>query len=381
VNSRGPLSLSGRPWSWITGRPRLTDGVVVVFNLLGGTVGLVGSYIHVNFAWFGVVLLLIETVPLWWRRRFPIAVLAVVAGAEVTRWALQLSNEPSGVGLVFAVYAVSVYGRTRERLFVAGAAIAIIALAITLLLLGEIPVSRALIPVGSTSLVAWVIGDYMRSRRRFFADLVARNQAAREQAAEEERLRIARELHDVVAHNVSVMAIQAGAARVSGRSSAQALQSIETTARDTLSELNRLLGVLRKQPDAPLTPQPGLDQLEALLKTARDAGLDASLKVTGDKRPLPAALDLSAYRIIQEAITNVLKHANATRVELSIDYQPQSLVLAVSDNGAGSTEKVGESAGHGLIGMRERVDLFGGELGAGSSSLGGFTVRARLPIS
>jgi len=355
--------------------------VVVAFNLLVGTVGLVASYLHGNFAWFGVVLLLIETLPLWWRRRFPVAALAIVACAEVARWALQLSNEPSGVGLVFAVYAVSVYGRTRERLFVAGAAIGIIALAITLLLLGEIPVSRALIPVGSTSLVAWVIGDYMRSRRRFFAELVSRNQAAREQAAEEERLRIARELHDVVAHNVSVMAIQAGAARVSGSSSTQALQSIEITARDTLSELNRLLGVLRKQPDAPLTPQPGLDQLETLLKTARDAGLEAALKVTGDKRLLPAALDLSAYRILQEAITNVLKHANATRVEITIDYQPDALVLAVSDNGNGSTDKVGESAGHGLIGMRERVELFGGELGAGSSSLGGFTVRARLPTS
>jgi signal transduction histidine kinase len=326
-------------------------------------------------------LLLIETLPLWWRRRFPVVVLAVVAAAEVARWALQQSNEPSGVGLVFAVYAVSVYGGTRERLFIAGAAIAIIALAIPLLLLGEFPVSRALIPAGSTSLVAWVIGDYMRSRRQFFAELVTRNQAAREQAAEEERLRIARELHDVVAHNVSVMAIQAGAARVSGNSSAQALQSIETTARDTLSELNRLLGVLRKQPDAPLTPQPGLDQVEALLKSARDAGLDATLKVTGDQRPLPAALDLSAYRILQEAITNVLKHANATRVELTIDYQPDSLVLGVSDNGNGATERVGESAGHGLIGMRERVELFGGELGAGSSSLGGFTVRARLPTS
>src|SRR6202030_4028630 len=176
-----------------------------------------------------------------------------------------LSNEPSGVGLVFAVYAVSVYGRTRERLFVAVAAIVVIAFAITLLLLGQFPVSRTLIPAGSTSLVAWVIGDYMRSRRQFFIELVARHQAAREQAAEEERLRIARELHDVVAHNVSVMAIQAGAARVSGASSAEALQSIEVTARDTLSELNHLIGVLRKDADAPLIPQPGLDQVESLL--------------------------------------------------------------------------------------------------------------------
>ncbi|HEY4888803.1 MAG TPA: histidine kinase, partial [Candidatus Dormibacteraeota bacterium] len=219
----------------------------------------------------------------------------------------------------------------------------------------------------------------------FLAELISRHrresETSRRVAVEEERLRIARELHDVVAHNVSVMAIQAGAARVSGNSSGQALQSIETTARGTLAELNRLVGVLRKQSDAPLTPQTGLDQVDALLKAARDAGLEAELKLTGEKRPLPAALDLSAYRILQEATTNVLKHANASRIELTIDYQPDSLVLAVSDNGNGATEKVAESSGHGLIGMRERVELFGGELSSGSSSLGGFTVRAKLPIS
>jgi len=355
--------------------------VVVAFNLLFGTAALIGSYVRGNFAWFGIALLLVEVLPLWWRRRFPIAVLALVVCAEVARWALQLSNEPSGPALVFAVYAVSVYSPTRERLAVAGIAIVIIALAIAELLLGQFPISRTLIPAGSTSLVAWVIGDYIRSRRQFFTEMVARHQAAREQAAEEERLRIARELHDVVAHNVSVMAIQAGAARVSGDSSRQALQSIETTARDTLAELNRLLGVLRKQPDAPLAPQPGLDQLETILRTARDAGLEATLKVTGEQQPLPTALDLSAYRIVQEAITNVLKHANASRAEVTVDYQPDKLVVTVSDNGSGATEKVGASTGHGVIGMRERVELFGGELSTGSSSLGGFTVRATLPVN
>jgi signal transduction histidine kinase len=381
VNSRGPLALRGRPWSWITGRPRLTDGLVVAFNLLFGTAALIGNYAHGNFAWFGLVLLLVETLPLWWRRRFPVPVLAMVLCAEIARWALQLSNELSGPALVFAVYAVSVYGRTRERLVVAGAAIAVIALAVTLLLLGQFPVSRTLIPAGSTSLVAWVIGDYMRSRRQFFIEIVARHQAAREQAAEEERLRIARELHDVVAHNVSVMAIQAGAARVSGSSSPEAMQLIETTARDTLAELNRLLGVLRKQDGAPLAPQPGLDEIDTLLKAARDAGLEATLKVTGDRRILPGALDLSAYRIVQEAITNVLKHANASRVEVILDYQPDALALTISDNGSGGTATVGASTGHGLIGMRERIEMFSGELGAGSSSLGGFTVRAKLPIA
>ncbi len=339
-----------------------------------------GSYFRFgSFAAGAVLVLFGEALPLWWRRKYPVAALLVIACVEIVKWATGLSNEPSGPALVFAVYAVSVYDRTVARLIVAAAAIAIIAIAVALLVFGQFALSRILIPAGATSLVAWVIGDYMRSRRQFFIDIVARHKQERDQAAEEERLRIARELHDVVAHNVSVMAIQAGAARVSGNSSKEALQSIESTARDTLAELNRLLGVLRKQSDdAPLTPQPGLDQVEALMKTVRDAGLEATLKVTGERRPLPAALDLSAYRILQESVTNVLKHAHASRVEITVAYQPDAVLITVSDNGIGEQQTAGASTGHGLIGMRERVELFNGELASGSGSLGGYVVHAKL---
>jgi len=354
---------------------------VVGFNLAIGAGSVVGTYVRGSFSSAVAVFVLLEAVPLWWRRRFPVLVLALVASAEIGKWALGFSNELSGPGLVFAVYAVSVYGRTTARLAVAGIAIAVIVLAVALLLFGGFSVSRNLIPAGALSLVAWVIGDYIRSRRQFFGELVSRHQHDREEAAEEERLRIARELHDVVAHNVSVMAIQAGAARVSGNSSAEALESIEQGARDTLSELNKLLGVLRKGPGAPLAPQPSLDEADMLLKPAREAGLEATLKVTGVPRPLPAAVELSAYRIIQEAITNVLKHANASRVQVTVDYAPDSLRLTIGDNGSGPQQAVGASTGHGLIGMRERVALFGGEVSTGTSSLGGFTVRAKLPLS
>jgi len=371
--------MRGRPWSWITGRPRLTDGLVVLFNLVFGVLAVVVTYFREAIPLPALLLVLVESLPLWNRRRQPVLILAVVACAEIVKWALGYSHEPSGPALLFAVYAVSVYDRGPARVWVAGAAIALIAVAVGLLLIGDFQVSRNLIPAGATSLVAWVIGDYMRSRRRFFDDLVAQHRKERELAAEEERLRIARELHDVVAHNVSVMAIQAGAARVSGESSQQALESIEQSARDTLSELNKLLGVLRKSPGGPeLAPQPTLDDLDALLKPARDAGLNATLKVEGERRTLSSALDLSAYRIIQEAITNVLKHAGASRVEVVVDYEPDALLLTVSDNGTGPLGA--QSGGHGLIGMRERVELFGGELGTGSSSLGGFTVRAKLPV-
>ena len=357
---------------------------MVAVTLVLGVAGLAaGYYVHGFFSPAVVLLVLIEAAALWWRRRHPVPVLAVIFAGQVAQLALGLPSDPSGPALVFAVYAVSVYDRTTARLWVAGAAIALIIVGVALIVIGAFPGGREiLIPVGATSLVGWVIGAYIRSRRDFLADLVARHEQAREQATEDERLRIARELHDVVAHNVSVIAIQAGAARVSGNGGAEALLSIETTARDTLAELNRLLGVLRKDPAAPnRNPQPGLDQLDVLVKPAREAGLDVTMKTVGKPRPLPAALDLSAFRIVQEAITNVLKHAQASRVEVIVDYQPDALALTISDNGGGPSDDQGASAGHGLIGMRERVELFGGELGTGSSSLGGFTVRARLPIS
>jgi signal transduction histidine kinase len=373
------IKARGRPWSWITGRPRLTDGLIVALNLVIGVLALIGSTSG-NGARALVALAAlvgVQAVALWWRRSYPVLVLAIVILTQVATVLVSNPREASGVSLAFAVYAVSVYDRSRIRLLVAASAIAVILAAVVLLLVGKFDTARVFIPAGALSLVAWVIGDYMRSRRRFFADLVERHQKDREQAAEAERLRIARELHDVVAHNVSVMAIQAGAARVSGNSSAEALASIEQGARDTLSELNKLLGVLRKGSGAPLAPQPTLAETDALLKPARDAGLHATLKVTGEQRPLAQAVELSAYRIIQEAITNVLKHANASRVEVTVDYEPGALVLSVSDNGSGA--KALETTGHGLIGMRERVELFGGEMTTGSSSLGGFTVRARLP--
>ena len=354
------------------------DGLIVGFNFLGGLAILSAAYLRNGVFEVYIGFGLMQAILLWWRRSHPVIVLLLIVITDVVGAALTPSREFASPALAFAVYAVSVYDRGRARLWVGSISIVILVAAVASLVFGDYAISRAIIPAGAVSLVAWVIGDYIRSRRQFFTDLVSRHRQERELAAEEERLRIARELHDVVAHNVSVMAIQAGAARVAGNNSKEALQSIETTARDTLAELNHLLGVLRKGSNAPLSPQLGLDQAETLLKPAREAGLQASLKVTGEKRPLPAALDLSAYRILQEATTNVLKHAQATRVEVTIAYQPDGVLLTVSDNGVGTKQGAGASTGHGLIGMRERVELFNGELASGSSSLGGYLVRAKL---
>ena len=353
--------------------------MVVAFNLVAGTLAFFGNYQFAGRYPLAELFVIATSVALWWRRSHPESVALFIVATEAVAAVAFSSREPTGLALVFAMFAVSVWGRESTRRWFAAGAIVLTLAGVALLLIGAFPGTDRFVPTGALSLISWMVGDYFRSRRQFLIDMIERQKKMRDEAAEQERLRIARELHDVVAHNVSALAIQAGAARVAGKVNEETLQSIEQGARDTLSELNKLLGVLRKSPGAPeLAPQPTLEEADALLKPARDAGLEATLKVAGTKRPLPAAVDLSAYRIVQEAITNVLKHANASRVEVVLDYRPDALAVTVSDNGSGLQS--GGSNGHGLVGMRERVALFGGDLSTGSSSLGGFTVRATLPV-
>jgi signal transduction histidine kinase len=376
----------------VVGRPRLLDRLLVVFLFLLGLEPVV-VYSLAGLppsAAAAFVLLFLRTVPLLWRRNRPVQVFLVVAAASAARLLIGRPESDVVLAIAVAVYSVSVYGPERERLVVAGLAVATVIAGAGGLLVsgGEHGPWSALLAPGAVGLAGWVVGDYLRSRRRYLADLEARAERlqleaeqARERAAGEERLRIARELHDVVAHQVSLMAIQAGAARVAaGSDERAALASIEAGARETLAELNRLLGVLRRDgAPAARTPQPGLADVEALLQGARDAGLQVQLEVTGTVRPLPAALDLCAYRILQEAITNVLKHSGASRVDVRIHRGQANLELTVFDDGVGGAGRRAAS-GHGLVGMRERVELFGGSLEAGGSELGGFRVLARLPV-
>ena len=201
-------------------------------------------------------------------------------------------------------------------------------------------------------------------------------------AAAEERARIARELHDVVAHSVSVMVVQAQAADrvLEGDEPAarELLGSIETTGRQALSELRRLLGLLRRFEAADLAPQPSLRHLDGLVAQVRDAGLPVELVVHGEPPPLPPGVDLSAYRIVQEGLTNALKHAGRAHARVVVRYTPGEIQLEVADDGAGNG--VGAAAGHGLAGMRERVAMYGGELESGPGATGGYVLRARLPV-
>jgi signal transduction histidine kinase len=197
------------------------------------------------------------------------------------------------------------------------------------------------------------------------------------QALADERSRIARELHDVVTHSLSVVVVQAGAARLDAPPEQAAhLAAIEGTARSALEEMRRLLGVLRGADDAGLQPQPGLDQLPVLVEQVRRSGLDVDLRHDGDPQPLPPGLDLAAYRVVQEALTNVLRHAQARRAEIRLDWQPDLLVVAIADDGTGTAGP----PGRGLIGMSERVALYGGSLSASPDTHGGFAVRAELPL-
>jgi len=227
-------------------------------------------------------------------------------------------------------------------------------------------------------LVRIVVGG--RERRVRLAER-ERDVAARE-AVVEERARIARELHDVIAHHVSMIVLQAGAERHAledrDSSTREVLDTIERSGRDALTETRRLLGMLRDGGNDPLSPQPGLADLDTLVSQLRDAGLPVELHVEGERRKLPVGLDLSAYRIVQEALTNTLKHAGQATAAVRIRYDDDALELQIADDGASTMAHT--NGGHGLVGMRERVALYGGTFEARPRDEGGYLVRALLPI-
>jgi signal transduction histidine kinase len=227
-------------------------------------------------------------------------------------------------------------------------------------------------------LIRRVLGD--RDRRLQLAER-ERDVAARE-AVVEERARIARELHDAIAHNVSMMVVQAGAERRTLEDESptrEVLETVEQIGRSALTEMRRLVGMLRSDQDDPLTPQPGLRDVPTLVAQVREAGLPVELSVEGAPRELPLGLELSAYRIVQEALTNALKHAGEARATVHVRYGQDSLELEVTDDGAGAPGPA-TGGGHGLVGMRERVALYGGRFEAARGASGGFAVRVALPI-
>jgi signal transduction histidine kinase len=342
----------------------------------------------------GCALVLLHTLPLAARRRFPGTVLALCVASGLAFAALFMMPVFLGPAILVAVYSVAAYGDRWVPL--AGLVVAEVGLAAVQLTPGRFERSTFLLFMGVVA-VAWVLGHFVGDRQLYAAQLEERTaelEQAREELARravtEERLRLARELHDVVAHAMSVIAVQSGVgghvADTQPKEAAKALTAIEATSRAALTELRRLLGVLRQEdePRGDLAPVPGLADLEGLLAEVTKAGLAVKLQVNGTRPPLPAGVDLSAYRIVQEALTNVVKHAGSARAQVVVGYGDQDVTVEVIDDGRGAVTSVSDGragTGHGLIGMRERVAAFGGELEVGPRAGGGFRVAARLPLA
>jgi signal transduction histidine kinase len=335
--------------------------------------------------WLRALFPLTLALPLAWRRRAPLGAFVVVMGTVVVQ-GLWTENSPEGFELMWcvgiAMFSAAAYAE-RSR-------------AVAALVLGSIgyvvyAATNADVRSGRSSdqwaggffaiaLVAtWLVGVYLRSRR---LDAAARTRAAAledevRQAVTDERARLARELHDVISHNLSAVVVQAAGARATGSADPSTLEKIERSGRESLVEMRRLLGVLRRSDDGPdLAPQPALSDLPALAASLSTYGVPVDLTVEGETRNLSPALELSVYRLVQESLTNVLKHAGPARATVRVDVGPDIVTVDVEDDGGGG--EVDLHGGHGLVGMRERVALFDGEVTAGPRPRGGFAVHARL---
>jgi signal transduction histidine kinase len=324
-----------------------------------------------------------------WRRTRPLAVGVFVCVAGLLM-ELLLTSPPDAAGLtvimVAVAYSMGAHLDRRESLV----GLAMVVSTVLLIALLYLP-SDVFWPVTFFAFVPWLAGRTIRNHTmlaRELAEKAERAEHAREEeerrAIAAERARIARELHDVLAHNLSVMVVQAGAARrVLERDPERAVASadlIQQTGREALHELRHLFGAVRRGEGEDLFGPPSLARLDGLVERARAAGLRVALRVEGEPVPLPTGVDLTAYRVVQEALTNTLKHAGAAEAAVVVSYEPNEVVLSIEDDGVGPDGDLTElGGGHGLVGMRERVQLYGGILQAGRRRGGGFAVRARLP--
>jgi signal transduction histidine kinase len=341
----------------------------------------------------GALLVVVAAGSLVFRRRWPVAVLLVTSAATVAMYVLDYPDSSLPVVVLIALYTLASLSDRRTTV----AATVALLLTITFVVAPAADMDGGtLAAVLATFAMAAVWGDRRKVRDAYAEQLELRAaekereriEAAR-RAVAEERLRIARELHDVVAHAMSVVAVQSGVgAHVIDNRPDEAkriLETINQTSRASLDEMRRLLGVLRSDPAsaeavAELAPAPGLAGLDELVTRVTDAGVPVETNVEGERRAVPVGVDLAAYRIVQEALTNVLKHAGPARVNVSVLYELGAVTVVVIDDGRGAAGNAvaGNGSGHGLVGMRERAALYGGELDAGPRPGGGFRVAATL---
>jgi signal transduction histidine kinase len=325
------------------------------------------------------------SLPLVWRRRQPTLVFAVLAAVAFVQWAVQVDSH-ADVALLIALYTVAA-NESRAR---ALAAAAILELGAVLVAVSD-GGFREFVGLSALSAAAGVLGTSVRNRRALLASLedrAARLELERDQqgliAAAAERARIAREMHDIVAHNLTVMiALADGAVFAAERTPEKATSAMETvssTGRQALAEMRRLLGVLRDEKSSTLVPQPGVPQIDQLVDQVRAAGLPVTLEVAGDGRALPAGAQLTVFRLVQESLTNCLKHAGASAVaRVRLRYAADGVDVEVTDNGPGRAQPA-DSSGRGLDGMRERAAVYAGTVEAGPRATGGWRVHARLSL-
>lgn len=384
------------PVSWLRAHPRAADAALavlvtvlsVVFHWVGDRDTLPGFTREPS--WWGSLLVVGATAPVAWRRTAPVAAAYVAVAFQVLCEVLDTAGA-GWVGVLIAIYSLGAHGTGRARNVALGAiVVAITSILVAGVLLDEIGVD-AVVSTVVVATAAFVLGDNLQKRRQHVVNLAERAERAereRELLARErvgeERTRIARELHDVVAHSVSVMVIQAGAARrqlhLDPDRAAQALETIEQTGRHAMDELRRVLGVLRQDAGGAMRePQPGLDAISTLATS--DPELHVVLCVDPALNQVPQSVGLNAYRVVQESLTNVRRHAGAvTEVRIDVRKEHGDLVVEIVDDGRGAAADQPRDPGFGLIGMRERVASLGGWLEAGPRRGGGWRVRASLPL-
>ncbi|MGH3320287.1 MAG: sensor histidine kinase [Streptosporangiaceae bacterium] len=386
----------------IGARPRVPalalDAALAVFVALfqvRGTILVAGNEAVVRPlaepAYLGYVLLALSGLALLVRRRWPIGVFVITAAISVAYYAAQYPDGPGWIALFVAVYTLAVHGDGHRslKIIVVGMGCLAVAWLLTADLRPLINAGWVFFRMGGVVMAA-ALGESVRTRRVIAAeaqDRAARAERTKEEEArrrvDAERLRIAQEIHDTVAHAIAVINVQAGVtAHVLEKRPQQVregLATIERTSARALHELRGTLGVLRDNEDDRRGPPPGLGEIERLTEMAREAGIDVRVEASSPPRELPSAVDHAAYRILQESITNVIRHAGQARVTISIEHGPDDLEIRVADDGRGPSAD-GAGGGNGIVGMRERSALLGGELTAGPRPGGGFQVLARLPL-
>ncbi|MFD7160265.1 sensor histidine kinase [Kribbella sp. NPDC059898] len=368
--------------------------------LLAGSLCMVFGFLSLAQAHFGGLLAFGMLVPLIWRRTHPELVFFAVCSVATLQWLAGVELQPGNVGLLIALYAITVYGDVRLSRIALGIGGLGVLMATSRYWANSDWKQQVTTMGGLAALVfgVWAFGERRRTRGLYVAQLEERAaQLERDRdresklAVSNERTRIAREIHDVVAHGLSIMIVQADgglyAADQSPEAAKKALATIGDTGRASLTEMRKMLGLLKQDEQSELgphqpRPQPGVSSLPELIEKVREAGLAVEYAVTGQPRELPALLGLTAYRIVQEGLTNTLKHAGpGARTSVALDFGREMLTVVVTDDGRGAGVAPSADPGHGLVGMRQRVSVSGGTVNAGPKAGGGYEVVARLPYN